>query len=127
VKIQIQAHCWSTKVQTEPVSVNAAGAQTVGDDVRSIRVQTDSEREGTGGTEQESQCAPETSEKQTQSEGQVSEVCDADTQTEAVGGAAGWQRLVFVVRKHAFLRRLRYCLTDYVKSHDGIYTRTKAE
>jgi hypothetical protein len=52
-------------------------------------------------------------------------VYDVEVQTEAVGAAARWQRLVYLVRRVSFLRRTKFCLSDYVKNYDGIYLRTR--
>lgn len=53
----------------------------------------------------------------------ATEFADAETQTEAVGAAGRWQRLVYIVRRVSFLRRTKFVLNEYVKDFNGIYTR----
>ena len=48
----------------------------------------------------------------------------AETQTEAVGAVARWQRLVFRVRKLSWLRRLKSQITELLHEYEGLYDRT---
>jgi hypothetical protein len=58
--------------------------------------------------------------------GEDTEYYDEETQTEPIGAVARWKRLFRLVRRVSFLRRTRYCLTDYVKTFDGIYRRSSS-
>jgi hypothetical protein len=62
---------------------------------------------------------------QEESSGSRRHFADVETQTETVGAAAGWERLVFRARKISWLRRLKSQLSDHLKIYDGLYERTK--
>lgn len=52
------------------------------------------------------------------------ETTSVGTQTYAVGAIGRWHLFVHLVRRISFLRRTRYCLGEYLKDYNGIYTRT---
>ena len=62
---------------------------------------------------------------QTQDVLEVVGSADTATQTQLVGAAAGWERLVFRVRKLSYLRRLKSQLAEYTREFDNLYTRTR--